>query len=300
MCKLKFILSFTRMFMKYNHLLKKIYIEAFKYIRIWNPYTGTCTRYSIFFSILGLFGVPKDLCGEMYALAVDDFLKEKPLFLEEIHFVDLDISMLALVKEGFKNLQSGALRTPVEQRHPDVVWIDVPLNQHSSMRDTDYQDRHDRPDLQQFLQTYKIHERLHVHIYSCDILKAETDGIVNAANEHLSHVGGVAKSIAEKAGRQLTDASNEIAARKKLDVTDVVQTTAGRLPHRAVLHAIGPRWKYFRDKKECLEALKDTIKNILYKAEEMRLRSVAIPSISAGTILHIYLLSLRARCVLSG
>ena len=253
-----------------------------------------------FISILGLFGVPKDLCGEMYALAVDDFLKEKPLFLEEIHFVDLDISMLALVKGGFENLQSGALRTPVEQRHPDVVWIDVPLNQHSSMRDSQSQAQHDQPDQQPFLQTYKIHERLHVHIYSCDILKAETDGIVNAANEHLSHVGGVAAFIAEKAGKALTDESNKIVSKQKLGVTDVVHTTAGRLSHKAVLHAIGPRWKDYRDKKECLKALKDTIKNILYKAEEMRFRSVAIPSISAGTILHIYLLSLRARCVLSG
>ena len=235
----------------------------------------------------------------MYALAVDDFQKEKPdpIFLKEIHFVDLDISMLALVKVGFENLLSGALRTPVEQRHPDVVWIDVALNQHSSMRDSQ---SHDQPDQQPFHYVYKCHERLQVHIYHCDILKAVTDGIVNAANEHLSHVGGVAKSIAEKAGRPLTDDSNKIASRKKLGVTDVVSTTAGRLSHKAVLHAIGPRWKDYRNKKECLDALKDTIKNILYKAEEMCFKSVAIPSISAGIILHIYLLSLRARCVLSG
>ena len=226
----------------------------------------------------------------MYALAVDDFLKEKPLFLEEIHFVDLDIPMLALVKEGFENLQSGALRTPLEQRHPDVVWIDVDLNQHSSMRDSQSQAQHDQPDQQPFLQTYKIHERLLVHIYSCDILKAETDCIVNAANENLSHVGGVAKSISEKAGRTLIDESNHMASRKKLGVTDVVSTTAGRLQYKAVLHAIGPRWKDYRNKKECLEDLKMTIKNILCTAENMHFKSVAIPSISAGTILIIFIL----------
>ena len=266
--------------------MKKIYIEAFKYIRIWNPYTGTCTRYTIFFSILGLFGVPKDLCGEMYALAVDDFQKEKPapIFLREIHFVDLDISMLALVKGGFENLQSGALRTPVEQRHPDVVWIDVPLNQHSSMRDSQSQAQHDQPDQQPFLQTYKIHERLLVHIYSCDILKAKTDVIVNAANEFLNHAAGVAAFIAEKAGKALTDESNKIVSKQKLGVTDVVRTTAGRLPHRAVLHAIGPRWKDYRNKKECLEDLRLTMKNILCTAEKMFFKSVAIPSISAGSI----------------
>ena len=221
----------------------------------------------------------------MYALAVDDFLKEKPLFLEEIHFVDLDISMLALVKEGFKNLLSGALKTPVEQKHPDVVWIDVPLNQHSSMRDTDNQDRHDRPDQQQFLQTYKIHERLHVHIYRCDILKAKTDVIVNAANEFLEHAAGVAGFIAEKAGKALTDESNKIVSKQKLFVTDVVQTTAGRLQYKAVLHAIGPRWKDYTKKKECLEDLRMTIKNILHMAEKKNFRSVAIPSISAGTVI---------------
>ena len=262
--------------------MKKIYIEAFKYIRIW--ISRYLYKVEYFFSILGLFGVPKELCGEMYAIAVDGFLKEKPLFLKEIHFVDLDTSMLALVKEGFKNLQSGVLRTPVEQRHPDVAWIDVALNQHSSMRDSQSQAKHDQPDQQPFHYVYKCHERLQVHIYHCDILKAVTDGIVNAANEHLSHVGGVAKSIAEKAGRPLTDESNKIASRKKLCVTDVVHTTAGRLTHEAVLHAIGPRWKDYRNKKECLEDLRMTIKNILCTAEKMHFKSVAIPSISAGSI----------------
>ena len=265
-------------------LVEKILLTYLKCTRI-EKFLGITINTVCKFSIVGLFGVPKDLCGEMYALAVDDFLKEKPLFLEEIHFVDLDISMLEFLKVGFENLLSGALRTPVEQRHPDVVWTDVPLNQHSSMRDTQQQTKHHQPDQQQFRQTFKIHESFTVHIYSCDILKAKTDVIVNAANEFLNHAAGVAAFIAEKAGKALTDESNKIVSKQKLGVTDVVQTTAGRLQYKAVLHAIGPRWKDYTKKKECLKDLRMTIKNILHMAEKKYFRSVAIPSISAGTVI---------------
>ena len=159
------------------------------------------------------------------------------------------------------------------------------LNLQSSIRDNQAQTKHNQPDQHPFHYAIKIHERLHVHIYSSDILEAKTEVIVNAANEFLEHAAGVAGFIAAKAGKALTDESYHIASRNKLKVTDVVPTTSGMLPHKAVLHAIGPRWKDYTKKKDCLEDLRKTITNILHMAEKFYFRSVAIPSISAGTVI---------------
>ena len=159
------------------------------------------------------------------------------------------------------------------------------LNPQSSIRDNQAQTKHNQPDQHPFHYAFKIHERLHVHIYSSDILEAKTDVIVNAANEFLEHTAGVAGFIAEKAGKALAGESYHIASRNKLKVTDVVHTTSGMLPHREILHAIGPQWNDYMKKRECLEDLKKTITNILHTAERMYFRSVAIPSISAGTVI---------------
>ena len=186
--------------------------------------------------------------------------------------------------EIFKKIRIHAKTSQDLESMKSKITYKLGLNQQSAVRDIHTQTKHNQPDQHPFHHVFRIHERLFVHIYSHDILEAKTEVIVNAANEFLEHAAGVASLIAEKAGKALTDESNKIVSKQKLGVTDVVRTTAGRLPHRAVLHAIGPRWKDYRNKKECLEDLRLTMKNILCTAEKMFFKSVAIPSISAGSI----------------
>lgn len=126
-----------------------------------------------------------------------------------------------------------------------------------------------------------------VHVYKKDILTVQTDAIVNAANESLQHFGGVASAIAQRAGKLFHDECDNLVAKSQLMVTDVVSTNAGNLSYKAVLHAIGPRWKDYKNKKNCVDNLKYTIKNILKKADRMMFASIAIPSISAGTTFKI-------------
>jgi O-acetyl-ADP-ribose deacetylase (regulator of RNase III) len=75
-----------------------------------------------------------------------------------------------------------------------------------------------------------------------DLLQEPADAIVNAANGHLAHGGGVAGIISRAAGPALQDESDTIVReRGPFPTGSAVATTAGKLPFRAVIHAVGPR-----------------------------------------------------------
>ena len=75
-----------------------------------------------------------------------------------------------------------------------------------------------------------------------DLLQEETDGIVNAANNQLTHGGGVAAAIARAAGQELETASREIVRRTGPIATgEAVATVAGKLPFKGVINTVGPR-----------------------------------------------------------
>ncbi|NQS90093.1 macro domain-containing protein [Patescibacteria group bacterium] len=108
-----------------------------------------------------------------------------------------------------------------------------------------------------------------------DITDEKVDAIVNAANSHLQHGGGVAGTIVRKGGRVIQEESNRIGY---LPVGSVAVTTAGSLPARYVIHAIGPVWGEGGED----EKLKSAVFNSLRKAQELGLKSISIPAISSG------------------
>src|SRR5579859_1930942 len=75
-----------------------------------------------------------------------------------------------------------------------------------------------------------------------DLLREPVDAIVNAANGHLAHGGGVAAAIARAAGPDLTREGDALIARTgPIPTGSAAVTTAGRLPFKGVIHAVGPR-----------------------------------------------------------
>ena len=130
-----------------------------------------------------------------------------------------------------------------------------------------------------------------VSVYKTDITKLPVDAIVNAANEQLAHGGGVAAAIARAAGYSLeAEGEDYIRTHGPLKVSEVAVTTAGSLPCKKVLHAVGPRWCDFTDKSQCQQLLVDTVFNCLCKASSLDFSSVAIPPINSGKISSFYLL----------
>jgi len=108
-----------------------------------------------------------------------------------------------------------------------------------------------------------------------DITDEEVDAIVNAANSHLQHGGGVAGAIVRKGGRIIQEESNKIGY---VPVGGVAVTSAGSLKAKYVIHAVGPRWGEGNED----EKLKNAVLNSLKKAQELRLESISLPAISSG------------------
>ncbi|KJR40020.1 appr-1-p processing domain-containing protein [Candidatus Magnetoovum chiemensis] len=108
-----------------------------------------------------------------------------------------------------------------------------------------------------------------------DITQRDVDAIVNAANSHLQHGGGVAGAIVKRGGCEIQRESDKIGY---VSVGSAALTGAGKLPCRAVIHAVGPRMgEGDEDNKLRSAALKS-----LEIAIERGFRSISIPAISSG------------------
>lgn len=127
--------------------------------------------------------------------------------------------------------------------------------------------------------------RVSVELVEGDITGLEADAIVNAANSYLKHGGGVAAAIVRKGGQVIQEESDRwVREHGPVPVGGVAVTGAGRLRARYVIHAVGPR---FGDEGGD-EKLASAVRNSLLKAEELGLRSIALPAISTGVFGYPY------------
>jgi O-acetyl-ADP-ribose deacetylase (regulator of RNase III) len=73
-----------------------------------------------------------------------------------------------------------------------------------------------------------------VEVLETDITTLEVDAVANAANTQLMHGGGVAGAIRRAAGPRLDEESRAAAP---IGLGEAVETTAGDMPARWVIHA---------------------------------------------------------------
>ncbi len=112
-----------------------------------------------------------------------------------------------------------------------------------------------------------------------DITEEAVDAIVNAANEHLAHGGGVAGAIVRKGGRQIQEESDRWVREHGVVRTGTAAVTgAGRLRARHVIHAVGPVWGVGNE--EAL--LADAVTSALSLATDGGMRTISLPAISTG------------------
>ncbi len=108
-----------------------------------------------------------------------------------------------------------------------------------------------------------------------DITAQTTDAIVNPANSRLILGGGVAGAIRSKGGPEIQKACDAIGG---TPVGTAVITTAGNLPARYVIHAVGPRMGEGDEDAKLISATRAA----LQVAEENQLASITFPAISTG------------------
>ena len=119
-----------------------------------------------------------------------------------------------------------------------------------------------------------------IEAVQADITTLAVDAIVNAANEHLQHGGGVAAAIARAGGPWVQRESDEwVEAHGPLSPGGAAVTGAGKLPARFIVQVAGPRHREEQDNEGLLRA---AVGAALTAAARAPARTVAMPAISAG------------------
>ncbi len=112
-----------------------------------------------------------------------------------------------------------------------------------------------------------------------DIMVEQADAIVNAANRHLQHGGGVAGAIARKGGETIQRESDQwVYQYGPVPHNQPAYTSGGKLACTYVIHAVGPVWGEGDEDRK----LQDSIEGSLHLAEQLKLSKISLPAISTG------------------
>ena len=114
-----------------------------------------------------------------------------------------------------------------------------------------------------------------IEVVEADVTTLEVDAVANAANTRLQHGGGVAGAIARAAGPEL---QRESERRSPIGLGEAVETTAGRMPARWVIHAAtmelgGPTSS---------QVIRRATASTLGKADELGAGSLALVAFGTG------------------
>ena len=118
-----------------------------------------------------------------------------------------------------------------------------------------------------------------LELYQGDITTLQVDAIVNAANSGLRGGGGVDGAIHRAGGPAILAECRQLYP-DGCPTGQAVVTTAGNLPAKIVVHAVGPVWHGGNHGEP--ELLRSAYANSLRRAEERGMTSIAFPSISTG------------------
>jgi O-acetyl-ADP-ribose deacetylase (regulator of RNase III) len=114
-----------------------------------------------------------------------------------------------------------------------------------------------------------------IKIVQGDITTAKVDAIVNAANNHLWMGAGVAGAIKKAGGKVIED---EAVSKGPIPVGSAVETTAGNLNAKYVIHAAVMGQDLITNEKY----IRDATKSVLELCEKLNLTSVAFPALGTG------------------
>ena len=118
-----------------------------------------------------------------------------------------------------------------------------------------------------------------MEIHAGDITRMDTDVIVNAANKHLKHGGGVAAAIVRRGGQIVQEESRKwVEVHGPISYNQPAFTTAGEMKCKFVIHAVGPVWGEGDEDRKLAEAIRSS----LLLANDLQAESISFPAISTG------------------
>jgi O-acetyl-ADP-ribose deacetylase (regulator of RNase III) len=133
--------------------------------------------------------------------------------------------------------------------------------------------------MNQFIIEQILESGKHLQLIRGDITEERVDAIVNAANAHLQHGGGVAGAISRNGGPEIQIESDAwIQKYGPISHQSPAYTSGGKLPCRYVIHVVGPVWgEGEEDQKMDL-----AIRGALRLGDKLGLASITFPAISTG------------------
>jgi O-acetyl-ADP-ribose deacetylase (regulator of RNase III) len=122
---------------------------------------------------------------------------------------------------------------------------------------------------------------MQIRIVEGDLFNQPTEAIVNAWNRNIIPwwvllPQGVSGAIKRRAG---LEPFWELARMGPIPLGGAVHTSAGRLPYKAILHVAGISMLW----RASPASIRDSVRNAMALAERLGLRSVAFPTIGAGS-----------------
>ena len=118
-----------------------------------------------------------------------------------------------------------------------------------------------------------------IRIIQGDLTVEPVEAIVNAANEHLAHGGGVAGAIVRRGGRVIQEESNRwVREHGPVRTGTAAITGAGSLPASYVIHAVGPVLGSGDEERKLASA----VRSALDLATQHGVASLSMPAISSG------------------
>ena len=114
-----------------------------------------------------------------------------------------------------------------------------------------------------------------IRIIKGDITELKIDAIVNAANNKLVMGGGVAGAIKKKGGKIIEE---EAVKKGPIKIGEAAYTSAGSLQAKYVIHAATMGLDFKTDEIK----IRNSCRNALRLAQELKLKSIAFPALGCG------------------
>lgn len=231
----------------------------------------------------GIFGVPKESCTEQYYKAVVAFSKQYTgTSLHEIHFVDVDLTMVRLITTTFERLSGSKLTRKT---------IDLPTSRESRVLKKEREDRSRSPNINSSDDdgiVFDITDKTSISLKVGNIAATDGSAIVCPQDTRCLSFGGIAKAISDRLGNMEQDMPS-VNPKEDVPPGKVIPMKQGKLtvPWEYILHAVCPT----KEKKDTMEQfeldLKETIRNVFKEAECLGLKSLVCPLLGAGNFFFI-------------
>ncbi|OWF43861.1 uncharacterized protein LOC110459139 isoform X2 [Mizuhopecten yessoensis] len=239
----------------------------------------------------GIFSMPSALCVQQYCLGVKrawSKLKQQPRhFLKEIHFVDKDATILLEIQKAFDHSLEGSNLDPpghAGQQIQNVPYFDKQGARPKECPLHPFKEFNNRGGIDKT--TFVLSPQARVHVYTCDILATRVDAVVCGQDKFLQCKSKIAARIqkGELSGQDFSRKIVEIKQkhRKQFKEGEVFCIPILGFDTDMLLVTICPSMMVGVKLADCKDGVKKCVQNILNKANEMKLRSIALPVLGSG------------------